>query len=96
MTEPVLPDRAEVLAILAAFGQRAADTVPEELGSLELTWLIAEFEQRYGIEPDLDDERFEAIRTVDDAVDVLRAAVLAATGAPGGTAAAQTAGAAQS
>ncbi|MEU1422251.1 MULTISPECIES: acyl carrier protein [unclassified Kitasatospora] len=83
MTEPVLPDRAEVLTILAAFGQRAADTVPEELGSLELTWLIAEFEQRYGIEPDLDDERFEAIRTVDDAVEVLRSAVLAAAaGAP--------------
>ncbi|MEV0531612.1 acyl carrier protein [Kitasatospora sp. NPDC050463] len=96
MTEPVLPDRAEVLAILAAFGQRAAGTVPEELGSLELTWLIAEFEQRYGIEPDLDDERFEAIRTVDDAVEVLRTAVLAAAGDPGGTAAAQTAGVAQS
>ncbi|AUY47995.1 acyl carrier protein [Streptomyces sp. CB01881] len=77
MTGPGLPDRAEVVEILAAFGQRAADSVPEELGSLELTWLIAEFEQRYGIEADLDDEAFEAIRTVDDATAVLRAAVLA-------------------
>ncbi|MGV9269757.1 acyl carrier protein [Kitasatospora sp. NPDC003701] len=94
MTEPVLPDRAEVLAILAAFGQRAAESVPEELGSLELTWLIAEFEQRYGIEPDLDDERFEAIRTVDDAVEVLRSAVLTAAG--GAASAPRTAGAAQS
>lgn len=71
------PDRAEVLTMLAAFGQRAAETVPEELGSLELTWLIAEFEQRYGIELDLDDERFGAVRTVGDATALLRAAVLA-------------------
>ncbi|MEV7598316.1 acyl carrier protein [Kitasatospora sp. NPDC089797] len=79
-----LPGRAEVLAMLAAFGQRAADTVPEDLGSLELTWLIAEFEQRYGIQLDLDDERFGAVRTVDDATELLRAAVLAErTGAPG-------------
>ncbi len=72
-----LPDRAEVLTMLAAFGQRAADTVPEELGSLELTWLVAEFEQRYGLRLDLDDERFGAVRTVDDATELLRAAVLA-------------------
>ncbi|MBO1418409.1 acyl carrier protein [Streptomyces sp. FH025] len=63
--------------MLAAFGQRAVEAVPEELGSLELTWLIAEFEQRYGIQVDLDDERFGAVRTVDDATGLLRAAVLA-------------------
>ncbi|MFF7454373.1 acyl carrier protein [Kitasatospora sp. NPDC008115] len=80
MTDLVRPDRAEVLAMLAAFGQRAPEDVPEELGSLELTWLIAEFEQRYGIEPDLDDDAFEAVRTVDDAVAVFQAAVLAAAG----------------
>ncbi|MFB7471568.1 acyl carrier protein [Kitasatospora sp. NPDC056184] len=80
MTDLARPDRAEVLTMLAAFGQRAAEDVPEELGSLELTWLIAEFEQRYGIEPDLDDDAFEAVRTVDDAVAVFRAAVLAAGG----------------
>ncbi|MDY0813704.1 acyl carrier protein [Kitasatospora purpeofusca] len=78
MTDLARPDRAEVLEMLAAFGQRAAEDVPDELGSLELTWLIAEFEQRYGIEPDLDDEAFEAVRTVDEAVAVFRAAVLAA------------------
>ncbi|MFD8317154.1 acyl carrier protein [Kitasatospora purpeofusca] len=88
MTDLARPDRAEVLEMLAAFGQRAAEDVPDELGSLELTWLIAEFEQRYGIEPDLDDEAFEAVRTVDDAVAVFRAAVLAAGGGAvdGGTA----------
>ncbi|MFJ8430940.1 acyl carrier protein [Kitasatospora sp. NPDC094019] len=105
MTDLARPDRAEVLEMLAAFGQRAAEDVPDELGSLELTWLIAEFEQRYGIEPDLDDEAFEAVRTVDDAVTVFRAAVLAAGGdgadapsdstGPGRTDSAVTAGAAR-
>ncbi|MCG6497873.1 acyl carrier protein [Kitasatospora sp. A2-31] len=93
MTSPALPDRADVRTILAAFGQRAAEDVPEELGSLELTWLIAEFEQRYGVQLDLDDEQFEAVRTVDTATEVLRAAVLAA-GATAAAAAA-TPGAAQ-
>ncbi|WP_198045470.1 acyl carrier protein [Kitasatospora mediocidica] len=78
MSTPALPDRAEVVSMLAAFGQRAADSVPETLGSLELTWLTAEFEQRYAVELELSDEQFEAVRTVDDAVAVLRAAVLAA------------------
>nr|WP_051056027.1 acyl carrier protein [Kitasatospora sp. SID7827] len=64
--------------MLAAFGQRAPESVPDSLGSLELTWLTAEFEQRYGIELDLSDEQFAAVRTVDDAVAVLGAAVLAA------------------
>ncbi|KDN82332.1 hypothetical protein KCH_58390 [Kitasatospora cheerisanensis KCTC 2395] len=80
----MLPGRAEVVAMLAAFGQRSADRVPESLGSLELTWLVAEFEQRHGIELDLSDEQFGAVRTVDDAVAVLREAVLSAS--PGGVA----------
>ncbi|MEV7215149.1 acyl carrier protein [Kitasatospora cineracea] len=78
MSTPVLPGRAEVVQMLAAFGQRPESSVPETLGSLELTWLTAEFEQRYGIELELSDEQFAAVRTVDDAVAVLRAAVLAA------------------
>jgi len=78
------PDRAAVVAMLAAFGQRTAEQVPDSLGSLELTWLTAEFEQRYGLELELSDEQFAAVRTVDDAVAVLRAAVLAgAPAAPG-------------
>ena len=96
------PGRAEVLTMLAGFGERSAGAVHESLGSLELTWLIAEFEQRYGIELDLSDERFEAIRTVDDATEVLRGAVLAtasaasaASTAPAASAAAGTAGTAQ-
>ncbi|MFC8722976.1 acyl carrier protein [Kitasatospora sp. NPDC057198] len=88
MSSTVPPDRAAVVAMLAAFGQRAAEQVPDSLGSLELTWLTAEFEQRYGIELELSDEQFAAVRTVDDAVAVLRAAVLAtAPAGPGGSAA---------
>ncbi|MGW4814150.1 acyl carrier protein [Kitasatospora cineracea] len=82
MSTPVLPGRAEVVQMLAAFGRRPENSVTETLGSLELTWLTAEFEQRYGIELELSDEQFAAVRTVDDAVAVLRAAVLAA--APAG------------
>ena len=72
------PGRADVLRMLAAFGNRSPESVPEELGSLELTWLIAEFEQRYGMEADLSDDRLDAVRTVDDAADLLREAYLAA------------------
>jgi acyl carrier protein len=79
------PDRAEVLAMLATFGDRSPEAVQDDLGSLELTWLIAEFEQRYGLELDLSDERIDTIRTVDDATEVLREAV---TGTAVGTSAA--------
>ena len=68
--------------MLATFGDRSAGAVQDTLGSLELTWLIAEFEQRFDIELELSDEGFEEIRTVDDATEVLRAAVLAAHGGP--------------
>ncbi|QMU69440.1 acyl carrier protein [Streptacidiphilus sp. P02-A3a] len=73
-----LPDRAAVVAMLARYGDRPSEAVPESLGSLELTWLIAEFEQSYQIELDLDDDRLDAVRTVDDATGLLRAAVEAA------------------
>jgi hypothetical protein len=72
------PERADVLAMLAAFGNRAPESVLDRIGSLELTWLIAEFEQRYGVEVELSDERLEQVRTVDDATELLRDAVGAA------------------
>lgn len=83
--------RAEALAMLARYGDRSPEQVDEHLGSLELTWLIAAAEQAYGVQLDLDDERLDAIRTVDDAVAVLgeqlSAAPAAAAPAPGGVAA---------
>ncbi|WP_234337278.1 hypothetical protein [Kitasatospora phosalacinea] len=75
--------RAEALAMLARYGDRSPEQVDEHLGSLELTWLIAAAEQAYGVQLDLDDERLDAIRTVDDAVDALGAQIAAAGGPAG-------------
>ncbi|MFC8717431.1 acyl carrier protein [Kitasatospora sp. NPDC057198] len=83
--------RAEALQMLARYGDRSPEQVDEHLGSLELTWLIAQAEQVYGVQLDLDDERLDAIRTVDDAVAALGAQLDAATtgavtaGGDGGT-----------
>ncbi|GHH75610.1 hypothetical protein GCM10018781_44820 [Kitasatospora indigofera] len=92
MTRLAPPDRTDVLAMLATFAERSPGAVQDTLGSLELTWLIAEFEQRFDIELELSDERFETIRTVDDATEVLRAAVLAAGPAGSGPAHSEAAG----
>ncbi|MFJ8440728.1 hypothetical protein [Kitasatospora griseola] len=75
-------DRAEAIAMLARYGDRSPDQVDEHLGSLELTWLIAEAEQTYGVQLDLDDQRLDAIRTVDDAVAALDAQITERLGAP--------------
>ncbi|MFF2624510.1 hypothetical protein ACFVUN_01920 [Kitasatospora griseola] len=74
--------RAEAIAMLARYGDRSPDQVDEHLGSLELTWLIAEVEQTYGVQLDLDDHRLDAIRTVDDAVAALGAQIAEQLGAP--------------
>jgi hypothetical protein len=75
MTLPALPDRAEVLTMLAGYGDRLPADVGEELGSLELTWLVAQAEQRYAVLLDLTDEAFAGMTTVTGAVDVLRTAI---------------------
>ncbi|MEV7120614.1 acyl carrier protein [Kitasatospora griseola] len=77
----VLLGRAEAIAMLARYGDRSPDQVDEHLGSLELTWLIAEAEQTYGVQLDLDDHRLDAIRTVDDAVAALGAQIAEQLGA---------------
>ncbi|MFI0897419.1 hypothetical protein [Streptomyces sp. NPDC020983] len=45
---PTVPGRAEVLAILAAFGDRPPEEVPESVDSMELAWLVHQIESRYG------------------------------------------------
>ena len=70
-----LPERADVVAMLAGYGDREPADVGEELGSLELTWLVAQAEQRYAVLLDLSDEAFAGMSTVTGAVDVLRAAI---------------------
>jgi hypothetical protein len=67
------PDPATVRALLAGFGDRAAGEVGEEIGSLELTWLIAQFEQAYSVIVDLDDAELARIETVEQAANALRA-----------------------
>jgi hypothetical protein len=64
--------RDEIVAMLASFGSRQADAVPETIDSMELAWLLHQVEQRYGIRVDLDDGRLAGISTVSEAVDVLR------------------------
>ena len=89
MSLPSLPDRGDVLQMLASYGDRAPQEVGEQLGSLEVTWLIAQAEQRYAVVLDLPDEAFAAMQTVTGAVQVLRAAV---AGAHAGTTPAHAAG----
>ena len=75
-----LPDRMDVLGMLASYGDRKPQDVNEELGSLELTWLVAQAEQRYAVLLDLSDETFAGMGTVTGAVTVLRAEIAAQLG----------------
>jgi len=58
--------------MLAAFGQRTPDEVAEEIGSLELVWLITKVEQRCGVALDLSDDTLAEMTTVSGAVTALR------------------------
>lgn len=78
MNAPAGLDRDEVIAMLAAFGDRPADAVGDAIGSLELTWLITQVEEKYGVALDLTDEQFTAMTTVSRAVETLREAVAVA------------------
>lgn len=66
-------DTADVVAMLAAFGDRSPEQVDDVVGSLELTWLIAELEQRYDVVVGLNADELDAVRTVADATRVLGA-----------------------
>jgi len=63
--------RSEVVAMLATYGDRRPEQVPEAIDSLELAWLIHQVEQRYG-ELVVDDDAIARMCTVTGAVDVLR------------------------
>jgi hypothetical protein len=64
-------ERSEVVAMLATYGDRRPEQVPEAIDSLELAWLIHQVEQRYGV-LDIDDDAIARMSTVSGAVDVLR------------------------
>jgi hypothetical protein len=74
--------RADVLALLAGYGDRPVGAVGEGIDSLELAWLLHQAEQRYGVVLDLSDDDLRQMTTVDGAVAVLSRAVTA--GAPAG------------
>ena len=57
--------------MLATYGDRQPDQVPEAIDSLELAWLIHQVEQRYGA-LDLDDATIDRMSTVTGALEVLR------------------------
>ena len=62
------PGRREVVAILASMGDRAPGEVAEEIGSLELAWLVSQVEERYGTRLELDDDALAQMMTVSGAV----------------------------
>jgi len=68
-------DREQVIAMLASFGDRSPDAVGEQLSSLELTWLIAQIEQQYGVMLDFSDDVMAQMSTLSGAVQALRGAL---------------------
>ncbi|MEU7924484.1 acyl carrier protein [Micromonospora sp. NPDC049801] len=69
--------RADLLTMLAELTAKPADEVPDRVGSMELAWLVHLVEQRYQRQLDLTDDDLAGIRTVDDALAVLRASLAA-------------------
>jgi hypothetical protein len=56
--------------MLATYGDRRPEQVPEAIDSLELAWLIHQIEQRYGA-LDVDDDMIARMSTVTGALDAL-------------------------
>ena len=57
--------------MLATYGDRQPEQVPEVIDSLELAWLLHQIEQRYGA-LDVDDDMIARMSTVTGAVGVLK------------------------
>jgi len=57
--------------MLATYGDRQPEQVPEEIDSLELAWLVHQIEQRYGV-LDIDDDMIARMSTVTGVLDVLK------------------------
>ena len=68
---PALLQRSDVVAMLATYGDRQPEQVPEAIDSLELVWLIHQIEQRYGA-LDVDDDTLARMSTVTGVVGVLK------------------------
>ena len=70
-----MPDRDDVVAVLAELGSRDAGAVGETIESLELTWLITKMEQEYQVSLDFSDDELAAMTTVSGAVAELHKAL---------------------
>jgi acyl carrier protein len=57
--------------MLATFGDRQPDQVPEAIDSMELVWLIHQIEERLG-ELELDDDMLDRMSTVTGVLGVLQ------------------------
>ncbi|WP_240969979.1 hypothetical protein [Actinacidiphila epipremni] len=68
------------MAILAAFGERTPEEVPESVDSMELAWLVHQVEQRYG--GSVPDGALVRMTTVSAVVTELAALGLGITTAP--------------
>lgn len=66
------PYRAQVVEMLATYGGRRPEEIPETVDSLELAWLIHQIEERYGKPFDVDDDVLARMTTVAGACAVLR------------------------
>jgi acyl carrier protein len=71
-----VPSREIVVAIVAARANVPEDSVPEQIDSLGVAWLLYEAERRFGISLDLDDELLARMSTVTGAVELLEEARL--------------------
>lgn len=65
------PGRGEVVALLATYGDRHPDEVPETVDSLELAWFVHQLQERYGRPFDPDDEVLARMTTVTEVVRIL-------------------------
>jgi hypothetical protein len=65
------PGRGEVVALLATYGDRRPEQVPETVDSLELAWFVHQLQERYGRPFDVDDEVLARMTTVTEVVRVL-------------------------
>lgn len=74
MTAAERPSRENVVAILAAYGNCPAESIPERIDSLGVAWLVHEAERRFGIVLELDDDLLARMSVVTGAVEVLSAA----------------------
>ncbi|WP_433384952.1 acyl carrier protein [Micromonospora sp. KLBMP9576] len=71
-------DRAELVGMLADLAGKPPAELGDRIGSMELAWLVHLVEQRHERRLELTDDQLAGIRTVDDALAVLRAALTAA------------------